>query len=145
MLSNKMLSNKTHSYKNIFKQNGYNPKCFECVATRIFSLWSSGVVQHACIQLMRNRFFERNLQLNTIKTALRSRVTGWDCEKIDQNCAQTILLKINTQLFVLPKNNNLVHFCNFEKKTKVNIHPKGENSPNLVTLLHIKDTLFNIR
>jgi hypothetical protein len=64
-------------------------------------------------------------------------VTRYVCAKIAQNVAQRLFVKISTLLFSgensyqkIGRHTKTV----FNKMPKVNNHPTGKNSPNLVTL-----------
>jgi hypothetical protein len=63
------------------------------------------------------------------------RVTRWVCEKIAQAVAKPIFCQ---NLYITKVVQNFGLLLWFIKTTKVNNHPIGENSPNLVTLYAIK-------
>jgi IS1 family transposase len=70
---------------------------------------------------------------------LKSRVTRWVCEKSTQNVSQSIFIKINTFFVDKSSPNIWFYIVILNKLLKVNNCPLGENSPNQVTRLKLKD------
>jgi hypothetical protein len=64
-------------------------------------------------------------------------VTRFISVKIAENAAQPVFLNKNkTYTFALEISSPILgYLCNLQKGSKVNSHPIGENSSNLVTLL----------
>jgi hypothetical protein len=63
-------------------------------------------------------------------------VTRCVCEKVAQNAAQSVFWKIIIT-FTVEKGSPIIYGTSviFTKLPKVNSHPIGEKSPNLVTLI----------
>jgi hypothetical protein len=79
-----------------------------------------------------------------IHVLLDSRVTRCVCEKHTKSLAQLIFVKNNTILLQWKKGDKEIGLpCELKKLPKVNNHPMGENSTNLVTLLDSKDTFIS--
>jgi hypothetical protein len=66
------------------------------------------------------------------------RVTRCACEKIAQNVAQPVFAQIDTKPLSWKKLPKYITSVIFKQLPKVNIHPMGKSSPNLVTLTVLK-------